>query len=406
MKKINSKIIPVFLIMIMALFIFSCSPKPELKALIITGQNNHNWQGSNVVLKNILEKTDIFSVKVATSPGSGKDMSEFIIDFTTFDLIVLDYTGDEWPEETKNNFVDYVNNGGGVVVYHAANNAFPDWKEYNEIIGLGGWAMRDENSGPYVYIKDGEIVEDNSAGRGGSHGPQHEFVVETFQPDHPIMKGLPAKWLHTADELYSELRGPAINMEILATAYADKEFMGTERNEPMLFTISYGEGRIFHTALGHAGNGALFYPAMECAGFITTFQRGAEWAATGKVTQKAPIDLPTETETVNWEYLEPMNIEIISKKIHKYKTGSSETCFVALKEMISNNSENEVITEEYNNLIIDILSSGSASVDGKKTLLKDFSWMATEAYRPIYEKLCSDAELKDEAQYALDLLDY
>jgi uncharacterized protein len=71
-------------------------------------------------------------------------------------------TGDEWPEETRENFVTYVQNGGGVVVYHAANNAFPDWPEYNEIIGLGGWGERDENAGPYMYIEDGEVVRDNS----------------------------------------------------------------------------------------------------------------------------------------------------------------------------------------------------------------------------------------------------
>ncbi|GAI23233.1 unnamed protein product, partial [marine sediment metagenome] len=82
--------------------------------------------------------------------------------------------------------------------------------------------------GPYVYVKDGKLVRDNSADRGGSHGPQHEFVVEALQPEHPILNGLPSKWLHVKDELYSELRESAKNMEILATAYADKEFKGTD----------------------------------------------------------------------------------------------------------------------------------------------------------------------------------
>ena len=406
MKKLNNKIIAVLTLMIFAIGLFSCTSKPELKALIVTGQNNHNWRGSTTALKSILEKPGIFSVNVATSPGQGRDMSEFVIDFTPFDVVVLDYSGDEWPEVTKSNFLSYVENGGGVVVYHAANNAFPDWKEYNEITGLGGWGNRDENSGLYVYVEDGKVVRDNADGIGGSHGPQHEFMVEAFQPDHPILKGFPAKWLHVKDELYSELRGPAVNMEILATAYADKEFNGTERNEPVLFTVTYGTGRIFHTVLGHAGNGEHFYPAMECAGFITTIQRGTEWAATGKVTQKVPDGFPDETKSVRWEYFEPMDVGIISERIRDYEIGKSNSCFIALKDLITDNIDNQTKMDEYNDMIIDILSSGSASIEGKKILLKEFSWMATEAYKPLYEKMSTDANLKDEALFALERLNY
>lgn len=404
MKKIIS--IPVLACMILALAIFSCAPQPEIRALIITGQNNHNWRGSSVALKIILEETDIFSVATATSPRQGRDMAPFIIDFSPYDLVILDYTGDEWPDETKNNFLSFVENGGGVVVYHAADNAFTDWEAYNEIIGLGGWGGRDEKSGPYVYVKDGEVIRDNSAGRGGSHGSQHEFVVEAFQAEHPIMKGLPLKWLHSTDELYSELRGPAENLEILATAYADKEFRGTEKNEPVLFTVKYGEGRIFHTALGHAGNNDLFYPAMECAGFITSLQRGAEWAATGKVTQKVPKGLPDDKAAVRWEFYTPMDIGIISKNIRKYDIGKRTTCFMALKEYVARAASNHTEIDEYNELILDILKSGRASIEGKKVLLKEYSWMATSAFQPVYEKLSKDPDLKDEALFALERLSY
>jgi type 1 glutamine amidotransferase len=76
-------------------------------------------------------------------------------------------------------------------------------------------------------------------------------------------------------------------MNVLATAYADKAKGGSGRHEPMIFTIDYGKGRVFHTPMGHADY------SMECVGFITTLQRGVEWAATGKVTQELPDDFPT-----------------------------------------------------------------------------------------------------------------
>jgi len=50
---------------------------------------------------------------------------------------------------------------------------------------------------------------------------------------------------------------------------------------------TFGKGRVFHTTMGHD------IPALSCVGFIATFQRGTEWAATGNVTQKVPADFPT-----------------------------------------------------------------------------------------------------------------
>ena len=182
----KNKIVTFLTIVIASLLLVSCSQKVELKALVLTGQNNHNWKGSSPVLKSILEKSGVFQVEIKTSPAKKKDMSGFIVDFSPYDVVVLDYYGDDWPNQTKDNFVNYVKNGGGVVVYHAADNAFPDWPEFNEIIGVGGWEDRDEKSGPYVYVEAGEVVRDNSPGSGGSHGSQHEFVVEAYQPEHPI----------------------------------------------------------------------------------------------------------------------------------------------------------------------------------------------------------------------------
>ena len=339
MKKSHTGILSVIIVMMLALSMFACTPKPELRAVIITGQNNHNIHNSTTALISILEKAEIFTVYVRSTIRQRRDTSGFITDFTPFDVVVLNYTGEAWPEETRNNFVSYVENGGGVVVVHAASSAFPEWKEYNEIVGLGGWGERDETAGPYVYVKDGEVVRDTSAGRGGSHGPQHEFMIETYQPDHPIMKGLPARWLHAKEELYQELRGPAKNMEILATAFADEEFSGTGRNEPALFTVRYGDGRIFHTILGHAETGEQFFPAMECAGFITTLKRGAEWAATGKVTQKAPENFPTETQILQWEFFEDIysDTDLIFKRIQAYEIGKSNDCFIILKKLVAEN---------------------------------------------------------------------
>lgn len=274
--------------------------KSPFKTMILTGQNNHNWQVSSPILKQILDQTELFQCDIIESPKEKEDMSSFLPDFTKYQLVVLDYTGDSWPEETKSAFLKFVKDGGGVVVYHAADNAFPEWKEFNQIIGLGGWGNRTEKNGPYVYFKDGKRFVDNSPGKGGDHGKRTPYLVTNRITDHPITKGLPTEWMHAEDELYGLLRGPAENMEILSTAYSDPKTGGTDREEPILMVLKYGKGRIFHTVLGHAGNNDKDFPALECAGFIVTFQRGAEWAASGKVSQKVPKGFPDAKNVVKW----------------------------------------------------------------------------------------------------------
>ena len=264
------------------------SERKRLKTLIVDGQNNHDWKATTPVLERLLEETGLFAVDVATTPGPKEPMDTFQPEFAKYDVIVSNYTGKDWPEQTQQALVDYMNNGGGLVIFHAANNAFPKWPAWNEMIALGGWGGRNEKSGPMVRYRDGKIVLDDSPGIGGSHGPQHEFLVTTRDRFHPIMAGLPDKWMHAKDELYSTLRGPAKNMTILATAYADPKQKGTGENEPALFTVRYGKGRIFHTVLGHAPD------QMRSVGFIVTYQRGTEWAATGRVTQvEVPEDMST-----------------------------------------------------------------------------------------------------------------
>ncbi len=259
-----------------------------MKALIVDGQNAHNWKETTPMLKQLLEQTDLFSVDVATSPPKGGDMSRFQPNFAAYELVVLNYQGDDWPEETQKAFVDYVKNGGGVVCYHFAAAAFPQWREYNRIIGVGGWGNRDETAGPYLCWRDGKIVRaTDPPGKAGFHGPAQTFRVDVRDLDHPITRGLPKAFMHTADELYCRLRGPAENVTVLATAFAPKAKGGTDENEPMLMTITYGKGRVFSTLLGHAGE------QLKSVAFIATFQRGAEWAATGKVTQPVPADFPT-----------------------------------------------------------------------------------------------------------------
>ncbi len=308
-----------YLILIFSLFItlqsFSQRKTKILNALIVDGQNNHDqWPKISYMMKQYLEETGLFKVDVARSAYTwngvpfldkfkieGTENTQITVkpqadenfnpDFSKYNVVVCNFgwNASDWPLETQKAFEAYMENGGGLVVVHAANNSFPTWEAYNKMIALGGWGNRTEKDGPYVYYdKANKLIRDNTPGGAGAHGNQQELLVEIKKSTHPIMKGMPVKWMHTKDELYIKLRGPAENMTILATSFSGLDNKGTDRNEPIMLTTKYGKGRVFHTALGH-----IDY-SVECVGFIVCLQRGAQWAATGKVTIPIPADFPTE----------------------------------------------------------------------------------------------------------------
>ncbi|MGD9634112.1 MAG: ThuA domain-containing protein [Pirellulales bacterium] len=277
----------------------------KIRVLIVDGLNPyHDWKVTTPLMKKILEDSGRFSVDVATVPIPSDykidasrtptqiDLAGFRPKFADYDVVIGNYIGPRWPKETEQDFVDFVAGGGGFVSVHSADNAFPDWAEYSRMTGVGGWYGRNEKAGPHVYLDDsGKEVTDTSPGAGGHHGPQHPYLVRIRDTEHPITRGLPSEWLHAQDELYDTLRGPAKDIHILATAYSDPQYDGTGKHEPMLMTLPYGRGRVFHTVLGHADY------SMKCVGFVTTFLRGTEWAATGEVTFDVPENFPTADES-------------------------------------------------------------------------------------------------------------
>lgn len=293
MKQIVSTILFAFLLLGPA------TPSPAagpVRVMLLDGESGgpyHAWQLTTPVLKKELEESGLFQVEVVTAPKSGEDFSNFKPEFKNYQVVVSNLDSAEWPGPLMASFEEYMRNGGGFVVVHAADNAFPEWVAYNEMIGIGGWRNRNAKAGPMWFFRDGRLVSDPSAGNAGSHGARLPYLVTAQESSHPILKGLPKSWMHAPDELYATLRGPGKNMTVLATAHSDPENRGTGHEEPILMALTYGKGRIFHTVMGHD------VAALSCVGFMATLQRGTEWAATGKVTQKVPAAFPTE-KTVSY----------------------------------------------------------------------------------------------------------
>ena len=249
----------------------AAAQQPKLQALIITGQNGHDWRSVEGPLRKALEDTGRFEVRITEEfRGAGPET------LAPYDVVILNYYEKKrpelrWGERANNALLNYVRSGKGLVIYHFSVAAFEGWDDYERMCA-GNW--RPNN---------------------GHHSAAHDFTVDVKDADHPVTKGLKKSFPQAKDELYANLKWqPEGTYTVLATAYDDHAlYQGKARqptpgpglNQPMLWTTGYGQGRVFVTALGHDA------AAVSTPAFVTTFTRGAEWAATGNVTLPIPPEM-------------------------------------------------------------------------------------------------------------------
>jgi len=222
----------------------SCSDN-TVNVLILSGSNNHEWQSTTPLIREILLGNGQFTVDVTERPDT---ISTSML--RNYDVIVSNWNAypaqhNLWNPKTKQAIEDFVNQGGGFVCIHGASATHYDWPAYIEIVG-GTWG-------------------DNT-----SHGPVSECTVQIIQPDHPITKGLQNFTIR--DELWVDLAcSPSI--EVLCAAQSEKHKDTPGKLEPVVIITRYGKGRGFYHVLGHD------ISAMSHPDWKTLLIRGTKWAA-------------------------------------------------------------------------------------------------------------------------------
>jgi uncharacterized protein len=239
----------------------------KLQVLLISGQNPHDWLTVNPLLRKALEDTGRFEVRIVEEfRGAGAET------LAPYDVVVTNYadwkkSGLRWGPRAESALLDFVRGGKGLVVYHFGAAAFDGWTEFEKLCG-GNWRPG-----------------------AGQHSAPHDFTITVRDANHPAMRGLPAKFAQTQDELYANLKWrPAGSYHVLATAWDDyslyknpsQPVSGPGKDEPVIWTVDYGKGRVYANVLGHDG------PAVQTPAFLATFPRGVQWAATGAVTLPVP----------------------------------------------------------------------------------------------------------------------
>jgi type 1 glutamine amidotransferase len=362
----KNKYISVTVAFFLVVLMISCKDSLN-KTLIVTGQGTHNWMASSDAVKQILDQTGLFSTRMLIAPSKGEDMSGFNPKFSRYKLIVIDYEGDPWPEQVVSALTEFVEAGGGVLVFNSAGS-------------------------PFVPAPDSVTVS-----------ARVDFEVRSAAADHPVLKGLPARWVHPADVLVRGVNITGEGGQVLATAAAGgPQGGGSRRPVPVMTARTVGEGRVFVTMLGAPDEEES--KAMHCAGFITTLQRAAEWAATGTVTQDIPSDFPTAAGAVIRSGFKPVDQKEAFENIGNYDITQSTKYFTWLQAEIRKAAGDETELLALEKKMVDVLKNSKATSESKKLLLKELSWMGSEYCIPVVKEMGSDEELKEAVDFVLERL--
>lgn len=232
-----------------------------IRVLILSGQNNHDWQSTTPVLKKICEDTGRFKVDVIKQPETctGKMLAPYDVIISNYNTFPENSRVKTWPTEMQDAFLSFVSEGKGLVSVHAGSSSFYDWPEYQQLT-CGSWC-----SGVTW------------------HGPIQKFPVRIEDNKHPITMKM-SNFI-TTDELWYQVPiQPGV--KVLASAYSKK----TGNMEPIAMVRNWGKGRSYTLLLGHDAK------AMNNTAFKSLLIRGTEWAAAKKVTIPVSEDWPKLTK--------------------------------------------------------------------------------------------------------------
>ena len=330
--------------------------EPAIRVLLLSGQNNHDWHATTPKLQSILTASGRFTVDVTERP----DQCDAAV-FSRYDLILSDWNNwgnakiKEWPAQTREDFLGFVRQGKGHMVVHAGGASFFDWADYQKLTG-GSW------------------------GKNTGHGPIHAFEVKPANPAHPITQGLGP--FRITDELWhrTDLQ-PGVT--VLATAFSAKEKAGSGQDEPVLFASEFGQGRGLTLLLGHNVG------AMESAGFQTLLLRGAEWAATGKITLKGPAPEAAA------------DVEAVLKAVAAYRFGESRAALAKAEKLAQDASSDPVARQNLASRFAAMLSS-DATVEARQFACGQLSLIGSAAEVPALARLLPDTNFTCQARLALE----
>jgi putative membrane-bound dehydrogenase-like protein len=272
---------------------FAADNAAPVKVLLIGGQGDHDWATTNEFLRTLLKRSGGFVVTTADAPAANDKVETWdawVPPFAENNVVVVTYHGQAWPQKTRTAFEQYISGGGSALFLHAACGGQPEWPALDSMIGLLNGADKKESM---IAIDAGGKVSVVPAVDRPGESQYFDWTVTVRDTDHPITNGMPTVWQHANDQMFHHLAGPAQDLHVLLSAMSGKEVGGSGREEPVLWWVSSGKGKVMTNIMGRISDGTA---SLACVGFQTTFLRSLTWLANDVATTIIPSDFPTATK--------------------------------------------------------------------------------------------------------------
>lgn len=212
--------------------------KKTILALMVGGGASHDfnrWYKDEDV--RTLEANGFARVVYTDQP------SDILKHLAGIDVLILSNNQPIPDAETRKAIFDFLEQGKGVVLLHAAVwYNWKDWPEYNRTIVGGGSNGHDK------------------------YGP---FELKITNKKHPVTKGVPERFTLSDELYYHKIDPQGAKVNVLAVA----QMPGKEESYPNIFTVEHAKGRIAGIALGHDA------ASHELPAYQTLLRNAVRWAA-------------------------------------------------------------------------------------------------------------------------------
>ena len=223
------------------------------KVFLLSGgqRQHHGYREQALYLSGALENTGRFQVTIGEDAAilETPAMARYEVLIVTADRRDPEFKFTPAQQEA---IFAFVRSGKGYVSIHGADNAPPDWSpQWKEMLG-----------GIYSHV-----------GKPDGKARKGTFTVKIADTTSPVTEGL--KDFTLTDELYTNMQ-----MQPDVRPLATIEFEGVVW--PVAWTTMFGQGRVFHTSLGHRDFGPDKDDPLRDPKLNTLIIQGVSWVATGR----------------------------------------------------------------------------------------------------------------------------
>jgi len=285
-----------------------------------------------------------------------------------FDAIVLNNTTNLEFEDLalRKSLLDFVKSGKGLMGIHAATGNFYSWPEAAEMLG-------------------------------GQFDGQGIWTVEISDTDHILNKGFKKKKFKVNDEIY---RHKLLNLRengrvIIGLDMRDSLNLGakgvrfTDKDVPISWVKSFGNGRIFYCSFGHTP--AIYWNSEILANYLDGIQYILG-------------DLPAESKPLELDINAVLDFEIFSKNlttISHYEFGQSHESHKDVRQFVSLASQSKKATQRIEKELVKFLKS-DATLSGKQFVAHLLADIGSEVSINILETMLYDPSTVEMARFALE----